>query len=100
MFNCISFNIYFSFGSLHLRCLVYCSMVEGRHEDLIFSLPGHYAVVEGKNVPCFVYVTFNNRIYVYYNLYLPQVESTSLIEAMGKLTETQQLLARLNINSK
>ncbi|XP_064602402.1 KICSTOR complex protein ITFG2-like [Liolophura sinensis] len=60
---------------------------------------GHYSVVEGKNVPCFVYVTFSNRIYVYYNLYLPQVESTSLIEAMGNLTETQQLLARLNINT-
>lgn len=58
---------------------------------------GQYSVTEHENVPCFVYATFNNKIYIYYNISLPQVESTNLIEVMDRIPETHQLLQQLNI---
>ncbi|KAL4225477.1 integrin alpha FG-GAP repeat-containing protein 2 [Mactra antiquata] len=60
---------------------------------------GYYAVNTVDNVPCFVYATFNNRIFIYYNISLPQVESTNLIEVMDKYEDTHKLLAKLNIKS-
>ncbi|XP_045175443.2 KICSTOR complex protein ITFG2-like [Mercenaria mercenaria] len=60
---------------------------------------GYYAVNTTDNVPCFVYATFNNRIYIYYNIRLPRVESTNSIEVMDKREETHELLSKLNIQS-
>ena len=63
----------------------------------VLSISGYYAVNTTDNVPCFVYATFNNRIYIYYNIRLPRVESTNSIEVMDKCEETHELLKRLNI---
>ncbi|KAL5007533.1 hypothetical protein ScPMuIL_016339 [Solemya velum] len=68
-------------------------------ENVAGFLAGSYAVTPHENVPCFVYATFNNRIYIYYNIHLPQVESTNLIEVMNREQETHELLARLNISA-
>lgn len=74
--------------------------VRYQFEDNVTAFTAGYYAVDGKdNSPCFVYATFNNRIYIYYNISLPQVESTNLIEVMDKFEETHELLAKLNIHS-
>ncbi|XP_052270398.1 KICSTOR complex protein ITFG2-like isoform X3 [Dreissena polymorpha] len=68
-------------------------------ENVAAFTAGYFAVNTTDNVPCFVYATFNNRIYIYYNIQLPQVESTNLIEVMDKREETRRLLDRLKLGS-
>lgn len=68
-------------------------------EVLVF-ITGYFAVNTIDNVPCFVYATFNNKIYIYYNISLPQVESTNLIEVMENREETRSALSKLNIKCK
>ncbi|GFO50621.1 integrin-alpha FG-GAP repeat-containing protein 2-like [Plakobranchus ocellatus] len=58
---------------------------------------GSFSLRDGCNTPCFVYATFNNRIYVYPNIALPRVESTNLLNVMGRLPESRELLGKLNI---
>ncbi|KAH9487536.1 integrin alpha FG-GAP repeat-containing protein 2 [Bulinus truncatus] len=61
---------------------------------------GNYSLRgEDSNSPCFVYATFNNRIYIYPNIALPRVESTNLLEVMNRRPETHELLRKLNINA-
>lgn len=36
----------------------------------------------GQNVPCLVYSTFSNKIYLYHNITLPSVSSSNLILTM------------------
>ncbi|KAK6183662.1 hypothetical protein SNE40_011096 [Patella caerulea] len=59
---------------------------------------GFYSLTEGGNIPCFVYATFNNTIYIYHDIKLPRVESTNLLQVMDRTPETNQLLAKLNID--
>jgi hypothetical protein len=59
---------------------------------------GYFSVRDRSNTPCFVYATFNNRIYIYPNITLPRVESTNLIKVLGKKKETRDLLHKLNVN--
>lgn len=66
-------------------------------EDVTAFTAGQYSVNQSDNAPCFVYATFNNKIYIYYNISLPRVESTNLIEVMDKMDKTHELLAILNI---
>lgn len=68
-------------------------------ENVAAFTAGLYAVNGQDNVPCFVYATFNNKIYIYYNISLPQVESTNLIEVMDKMEETKSLLNKLELNN-
>ncbi|BFZ15765.1 hypothetical protein BsWGS_18804 [Bradybaena similaris] len=60
---------------------------------------GNFSLRDRSNAPCFVYATFNNRIYIYPNITLPQVESTNLIKVLGKRKETSALLHKLNVNA-
>ncbi|XP_013065637.2 KICSTOR complex protein ITFG2-like [Biomphalaria glabrata] len=61
---------------------------------------GNYSLHgEDSNSPCFVYATFNNKIYIYPNLTLPRVESTNLLEVMQRRPGTRELLQKLNINA-
>lgn len=66
-------------------------------ENVAGFAAGFYAVNTTENSPCFVYATFNNKIYIYYNISLPQVESTNLVEVMDKYDETNKLLEKLHI---
>ena len=43
---------------------------------------GYYGTSGGENVPCLVYSTFSNRVFIYHNIKLPSVASTNLITAM------------------
>ncbi|XP_011454196.1 KICSTOR complex protein ITFG2 [Magallana gigas] len=49
------------------------------------------------NNPSFVYATYNNKIYIYNSIQLPQVESTNLIEVMEKRENTQELLDKIGL---
>ncbi|XP_067654862.1 KICSTOR complex protein ITFG2-like [Haliotis asinina] len=69
-------------------------------ENVAAFSAGFFALPDQGNVPCFVYATFNNRIYIYYNISLPEVESTNLLTVMGRRDDTRQLLARMNIDPK
>ncbi|CAG5134568.1 unnamed protein product [Candidula unifasciata] len=60
---------------------------------------GYFSLRDRTNAPCFVYATFNNRIYIYPNITLPQVESTNLVKVLSKKPETSELLRKLNINA-
>ncbi|VDI31615.1 Hypothetical predicted protein, partial [Mytilus galloprovincialis] len=66
-------------------------------ENVTAFTAGLYSVNQKDNVPSFVYATFNNKIFIYYNITLPRVESTNLIEVMDKMEETHELLTKLNI---
>lgn len=58
---------------------------------------GYFSLQNGSNAPCFVYATFNNRIYIYPNIKLPRVESTNLLQVMGRIKEGREILRKLNI---
>ena len=90
--------------TLHCKCndteaehkknlIIFCRQISCQK----FYFPGQYSVNQSDNAPCFVYATFNNKIYIYYNISLPRVESTNLIEVMDKMDKTHELLAILNI---
>ncbi|XP_023931939.1 KICSTOR complex protein ITFG2 isoform X2 [Lingula anatina] len=67
-------------------------------EDVAAFCAGFYSV-NGTNVPCLIYVTFNNKIYVYYNIRMPQIQSTNLLETMQTMPETNDLLSYFNIDA-
>lgn len=59
------------------------------------SLPGLYACKEGRNSPCLVYVTFNQKIYVYWEVQLERMESTNLLKLLEAEPEFLDLLQEL-----
>lgn len=61
---------------------------------------GYYYVDKLGNVPCLIYVTFNNKIILYYNIRLPHIGMTNLIDVTKEKPEFKQLLKALNIDSK
>lgn len=61
---------------------------------MYYVLQGLYGV---DNNPSFVYATYNNKIYIYNSIQLPQVESTNLIEVMEKRENTQELLDKIGL---
>ncbi|GAB6027567.1 hypothetical protein CHUAL_001809 [Chamberlinius hualienensis] len=60
---------------------------------------GHYSVLQGERVPCLVYTTFNNHIYLYYNIGITQIRTTSLISRLPNQTRITSALAKLKIDS-
>lgn len=59
--------------------------------------PGLYACKEGRNSPCLVYVTFNQKIYVYWEVQLERMESTNLLKLLEAEPEYQSLLLELGV---
>uniref|UniRef100_A0A665V1R8 Integrin alpha FG-GAP repeat containing 2 n=1 Tax=Echeneis naucrates TaxID=173247 RepID=A0A665V1R8_ECHNA len=43
---------------------------------------GQYTCKEGKNSPCLVYVSFNNKIHIYWKVELERMESTNLLRVL------------------
>lgn len=60
-------------------------------------LPGQYACKEGRNSPCLVYVTFNQKIYVYWEVQLERMESTNLLKLLEAEPEYHRLLQELRV---
>nr|XP_004610653.1 unnamed protein product [Sorex araneus] len=67
-------------------------------ENIRAFCAGLYACKEGHNSPCFVYVTFNQKIYVYWEVRLERMESTNLLKVLGPQPEYQRLLAELGVD--
>lgn len=61
-------------------------------------LPGQYACKEGRNSPCLVYVTFNQKIYVYWEVQLERMESTNLLKLLEAEPEYHRLLQELRVD--
>lgn len=60
-------------------------------------LPGQYACKGGRNSPCLVYVTFNQKIYVYWEVQLERMESTNLLKLLEAEPEYRSLLQELGV---
>ncbi|XP_055973842.1 KICSTOR complex protein ITFG2 [Sorex fumeus] len=67
-------------------------------ENIRAFCAGLYACKEGHNSPCLVYVTFNQKIYVYWEVRLERMESTNLLKVLGPDPEYQRLLAELGVD--
>ena len=52
------------------------------------------------NVPCFVYATFKNQLYIHHSINLPCVESASLLPVMEKRQSTHHLLDKLGLDGR
>ncbi|KAM5252350.1 KICSTOR complex protein ITFG2 isoform 7-T7 [Hipposideros larvatus] len=59
---------------------------------------GLYACKEGRNSPCLVYVTFNQKIYVYWEVQLERMESTNLLKVLEAEPDYQGLLQELGVD--
>lgn len=51
-------------------------------------------------VPCLVYATFNNRIYLYHDITLPHIVTRTIVEVLKKEPKYHQLLEKLNISAQ
>ncbi|XP_077025798.1 KICSTOR complex protein ITFG2 isoform X3 [Tamandua tetradactyla] len=67
-------------------------------ENIRAFCAGLYACKEGRNSPCLVYVTFNQKIYVYWEVQLERMESTNLLKLLEAEPEYQSLLLELGVD--
>ncbi|XP_012904311.1 KICSTOR complex protein ITFG2 isoform X3 [Mustela putorius furo] len=67
-------------------------------ENIRAFCAGLYACKEGRNSPCLVYVTFNQKIYVYWEVQLERMESTNLLKLLEVEPEFQNLLQELGVD--
>ncbi|ERE67073.1 integrin-alpha FG-GAP repeat-containing protein 2 [Cricetulus griseus] len=66
-------------------------------ENIRAFCAGQYACKEGRNSPCLVYVTFNQKIYVYWDVVLERMASTNLLKLLEAEPEYHSLLQELHI---
>ncbi|XP_004648213.1 KICSTOR complex protein ITFG2 [Octodon degus] len=67
-------------------------------ENIRAFCAGLYACKEGRNSPCLVYVTFNQKIYVYWEVQLERMESSSLLKLLEAVPEYHSLLQELGVD--
>ncbi|KAL4839747.1 hypothetical protein H8958_008256 [Nasalis larvatus] len=67
-------------------------------ENIRAFCAGLYACKEGRNSPCLVYVTFNQKIYVYWEVQLERMESTNLLKLLETKPEYHSLLQELGVD--
>ncbi|XP_064634763.1 KICSTOR complex protein ITFG2-like [Lineus longissimus] len=67
-------------------------------ENVAAFAAGHFALTDQQNIPCLIYVTFSNKMYIYYDITMPQVHTTNLIKTMEKEKELPDILACLNVD--
>ncbi|XP_015100409.1 KICSTOR complex protein ITFG2 isoform X2 [Vicugna pacos] len=67
-------------------------------ENIRAFCAGLYACKEGRNSPCLVYVTFNQKIYVYWEVQLERMESTNLLKLLEAHPDFRSLLRELGID--
>ncbi|KAK2141018.1 hypothetical protein LSH36_1181g00001 [Paralvinella palmiformis] len=65
-------------------------------ENVAAFCAGHYAIEKEVNVPCLFYVTFNNRIVVYYKINMPNIANMTLTETMEQQQGLDELLRSFN----
>lgn len=62
-----------------------------------FLSAGLYACKGGSNSPCLVYVSFNQKIYIYWDVQLERMESTNLLKILDRDPEFGSLLQQLGV---
>ncbi|XP_005000646.1 KICSTOR complex protein ITFG2 isoform X2 [Cavia porcellus] len=67
-------------------------------ENIRAFCAGLYACKEGRNSPCLVYVTFNQKIYVYWEVQLERMESSNLLKLLEAEPEYRSLLQELGVD--
>ncbi|XP_005387171.1 PREDICTED: integrin-alpha FG-GAP repeat-containing protein 2 isoform X1 [Chinchilla lanigera] len=67
-------------------------------ENIRAFCAGLYACKEGRNSPCLVYVTFNQKIYVYWEVQLERMESSNLLKLLEAEPEYRGLLQELGVD--
>ncbi|XP_040593901.1 KICSTOR complex protein ITFG2 isoform X2 [Mesocricetus auratus] len=67
-------------------------------ENIRAFCAGQYACKEGCNSPCLVYVTFSQRIYVYWDVQLERMVSTNLLKLLEAEPEYHSLLKELHVD--
>lgn len=67
-------------------------------ENIRAFCAGQYACKDGRNSPCLVYVTFNQKIYVYWEVQLERMESTNLLKLLEAKPEYHSLLQELGVD--
>ncbi|NXN78111.1 ITFG2 protein, partial [Bombycilla garrulus] len=67
-------------------------------ENVSAFCAGLYACKEGSNSPCLVYVSFSQKIYIYWDVQLERMESTNLLKILDCDPEFGSLLQQLGID--
>ncbi|XP_019371582.1 PREDICTED: integrin-alpha FG-GAP repeat-containing protein 2 isoform X1 [Gavialis gangeticus] len=68
-------------------------------ENVSAFCAGLYACKGGRNSPCLVYVSFNHKIYIYWDVQLERMESTNLLKILKANPEFEELLKKLGVES-
>ncbi|XP_042722362.1 KICSTOR complex protein ITFG2 [Lagopus leucura] len=66
-------------------------------ENVSAFCAGLYACKQGSNSPCLVYVSFNQKIYIYWDVQLERMESTNLLKILENDPEFDSLLQELGV---
>ncbi|NXY46275.1 ITFG2 protein, partial [Ceuthmochares aereus] len=66
-------------------------------ENVSAFCAGLYACKGGSNNPCLVYVSFNQKIYIYWDVQLERMESTNLLKILDCDPEFGSLLQQLGV---
>ncbi|XP_025935743.1 peptidyl-prolyl cis-trans isomerase FKBP4 isoform X4 [Apteryx rowi] len=66
-------------------------------ENVSAFCAGLYACKGGSNSPCLVYVSFNQKIYIYWDVQLERMESTNLLKILKSDPEFGDLLKQLGV---
>uniref|UniRef100_A0A8D0F798 Integrin alpha FG-GAP repeat containing 2 n=1 Tax=Strix occidentalis caurina TaxID=311401 RepID=A0A8D0F798_STROC len=66
-------------------------------ENVSAFCAGLYACKGGSNSPCLVYVSFNQKIYIYWDVQLERMESTNLLKILDCDPEFGNLLQQLGV---
>lgn len=61
---------------------------------------GQYTCKENKNSPCLVYVSFNQKIYIYWKVELERMESTNLLRVLEERPEFKSQLNALGVDAE
>ncbi|CAN8195424.1 unnamed protein product [Coccothraustes coccothraustes] len=67
-------------------------------ENVSAFCAGLYACKEGSNSPCLVYVSFSQKIYIYWDVQLERMESTNLLKILDGDPEFESLLQQLDVD--
>ncbi|XP_044273718.1 KICSTOR complex protein ITFG2 isoform X2 [Varanus komodoensis] len=66
-------------------------------ENVSAFCAGLFACKGGFNSPCLVYVSFNQKIYIYWDVQLERMESTNLLKILENNSEYRDLLLQLHV---
>ncbi|XP_029455816.1 KICSTOR complex protein ITFG2 isoform X2 [Rhinatrema bivittatum] len=67
-------------------------------ENVSAFCAGLYACKAAHNSPCLIYVSFNHKIYIYWDVKLERMESTNLVKVLETDKTYRDLLKQLNVD--